>query len=96
MFYLSRIIVRKVWAYGILLSGEMKAAVPQPCPNYRWLDFCRGGCTKDRVRDPADKRLCHFCTSYKMFFEHADQHFRNLAEKWRKSHSGPRDRKGGV
>jgi len=65
--------------------GRMKATLPEPCRNCRWLEFCRGGCTKDRVRDPADNGLCHFCKSYKMFLEYADEHFRRLAEKWRRS-----------
>ncbi len=89
------------WKLGSLLKGNlvemlnsprqqefrhMKADLPQPCLKCRWLSICRGGCTKDRLRDPADKGLCHFCTSYKMFFEHADEQFRSLAEKWRKNH----------
>jgi len=64
--------------------GRMKAALPDLCLNCRWLNLCRGGCTKDRIRDPADCGLCHFCVSHKMFFEHADEHFRRLAEKWQR------------
>ncbi len=65
--------------------GRMKATLPPPCLDCRWVDTCHGGCTKDRIRDPADRGLCHFCSSYKMFFEHADEQFRRLAESWRKS-----------
>jgi uncharacterized protein len=89
------------WKLGSLTKGDslvellnsprqeefrrMKASLPPPCKECRWVDLCRGGCTKDRIRDPADNGLCHFCTSYKMFFEHADEQFRSLAEKWHKS-----------
>ena len=66
--------------------GRLKATLPEPCLDCLYLKICRGGCTKDRIRDPADKGLCHFCTSYKMFFGHADAEFRRLAEKWREDH----------
>ncbi|NQT83252.1 anaerobic sulfatase maturase [bacterium] len=66
--------------------GRIKATLPEPCRNCPWVKICRGGCTKDRVRDPEDKGLSHFCASYKMFFEHSDGHFRELAEKWGKNH----------
>jgi uncharacterized protein len=72
--------------------GRRKAKLPQPCLDCRWLPMCHGGCTKDRVRDPADQGLCHFCCSYKMFFEHADEYFRQLAEKWMKAN--PPDSEG--
>jgi uncharacterized protein len=64
--------------------ARMKATLPQPCLECRWLQMCRGACTKDRIRDATDKGLCHFCTSFKMFFEHADAEFRRLAEKWQR------------
>ncbi len=63
--------------------GRLKADVPYQCKRCRWLPFCRGGCTKDRIKDPRDKRLNHFCESYKMFFNHADPHFRRLAAEWK-------------
>jgi len=65
--------------------GRMKANLPEQCLGCRWLQICRGGCTKDRLRDPADNGLCHFCTSYRMFFQHADKQLRQLAERWRQS-----------
>jgi uncharacterized protein len=64
--------------------ARMKATLPQPCLECRWLEMCRGGCTKDRIRDATDNGLCHFCASFKMFFEHADAEFQRLAEKWRR------------
>ncbi len=63
--------------------GQMKADLPRACKNCRWLKYCRGGCTKDRLRDPRDKKLNHFCLSYKMFFEHADARLRQFAEDWK-------------
>jgi uncharacterized protein len=65
--------------------GRVKAAVPGTCRACRWLDLCRGGCPKDRQRDPRDGGLDHFCLSYRMFFEHADSRLRDLAEAWKRA-----------
>jgi uncharacterized protein len=62
--------------------GQKKADLPGQCLQCEWLRSCRGGCTKDRMRDPRDKGICHFCESYKMFFEYADRRLRNLALEW--------------
>jgi len=62
--------------------GRMKAALPGPCRACAWLRYCSGGCTKDRLRDPRDAGLSHFCGGYKTFFAHADPHFRTLADVW--------------
>jgi uncharacterized protein len=62
--------------------GQVKTVLPKECLTCRWLPFCWGGCPKDRLRDPRDKGSNHFCQSYKMFFEHADQRLRKLAENW--------------
>jgi len=63
--------------------GQKKASLPESCQNCKWLSHCRGGCTKDRIRDPRDSGLNHFCESYKMFFEYADGEFKQLAQKWK-------------
>ncbi len=60
--------------------GKIKCTLPNECRECRWYPHCHGGCPKDRMGDPS--RLTHFCTSYKMFFEHADTEFRNMAERW--------------
>ena len=65
--------------------GRAKAEVPEPCRTCRWLDLCRGGCPKDRLRDPRDGGRDHFCMSYRMFFEHADSRMRILAEAWKRA-----------
>ncbi len=62
------------------LFGEMKARLPAKCLKCPWLHFCRGGCIKDRIRDPRDKRFNHFCESYRIFFAYADQRFRKLMD----------------
>jgi serine-type anaerobic sulfatase-maturating enzyme len=62
--------------------GRRKAILPDFCRSCRWLEACRGGCVKDRIRDKRDKDLNHFCRSYQMFFEHADLPLRKLAEDW--------------
>jgi uncharacterized protein len=63
--------------------GQMKSVLPGPCLDCEWLSYCWGGCTKDRIRDPEDNNLSHFCQSYKMFFTHANEKLKQLADKWK-------------
>jgi len=69
--------------------GAWKAELPEKCTTCRWLRPCRGGCTKDRVRDPRDNNLNHFCESYIMFFEHADGTLKDLASEWMQRNAAP-------
>ncbi|MEW6356667.1 MAG: anaerobic sulfatase maturase [Planctomycetota bacterium] len=62
--------------------GRIKADLPAPCKECKWVELCLGGCTKDRTRARADQGLSHFCEAYKMFFERADAFMRELAAKW--------------
>jgi len=63
--------------------GRSKSVLPGPCRACPWLWVCRGGCTKDRLRDPRDTGLNHFCRGFQMFFAHADAQFRTIAETWK-------------
>lgn len=65
--------------------GEAKAILPGECRKCPWLTKCYGGCTKDRIKDPADNRKPRFCQSYKMFFAHADERMRILASHWKQN-----------
>jgi uncharacterized protein len=67
--------------------GAAKADLPPLCRNCEWKRLCRGGCPKDRRRDPRDAGLSHFCAGYKRFFAHADTHFKSLAKSWNGSPS---------
>jgi len=71
--------------------GRMKADRPDPCAACEWLVYCRGGCPKDRLRDPRDAGLSHFCAGYKKFFAHADASFRALANEWKNKQGGSHD-----
>jgi uncharacterized protein len=64
--------------------GARKAELPALCAECEWMDLCRGGCPKDRLRDPSDGGLNHFCAGFKMFFEHADARMKALAADWKK------------
>ena len=66
--------------------GRMKAAVPAACRICSWLRLCRGGCTKDRLRDSRDAGLSHFCAASKKFHAHADAKFLELAAVWKAGH----------
>ncbi len=63
--------------------GARKADLPEDCRRCAWLALCRGGCPKDRLRDPSDRGLNHFCAGFKIFFEHADARLRSLAVEWK-------------
>jgi uncharacterized protein len=73
--------------------GRLKASLPKECLDCRWLHLCRGGCTKDRLHNPSHDQLNFFCSAYKMFFQHADKKFKELAEEWKRrqmpAHSHP-------
>ncbi|MCX6563961.1 MAG: anaerobic sulfatase maturase [Candidatus Aminicenantes bacterium] len=71
--------------------GRMKADRPDPCAACEWLVYCRGGCPKDRLRDPRDAGISHFCAGYKKFFAHADASFRALANEWKNKQGGSHD-----
>lgn len=62
--------------------GNWKQDLPEKCRQCKWLRPCQGGCTKDRVRDPRDNNLNHFCEAFMMFFEHADADLKALARTW--------------
>jgi len=90
--------VEESWRLGSVLSGslidmlnskqqnvfgEKKKSLPKECSDCRWLHHCRGGCTKDRIRDPQARELSHCCSAYKMFFQHADIHLQKIASAWK-------------
>ena len=65
--------------------GARKAALPAECRGCAWLALCRGGCPKDRLRDPSDAGLNHFCAGFKSFFAHADARMKELAAIWKQN-----------
>ncbi len=90
--------VEPKWKLGNIKTGKMinmlnskkqaafalaKAQLPVECRQCTWLRHCYGGCTKDRIKDPEDKRKPRFCKSYKMLFAHADIKLRKMAEEWK-------------
>jgi uncharacterized protein len=66
-----------------------KADLPSVCRSCPWLSKCYGGCPKDRIRDPHDEGLNHFCMAYQMFFKHADPHYRLMAKAWKQKNAVP-------
>ena len=63
--------------------GRRKAELPEACRACEWRSVCRGGCPKDRLRDPSDEGRNHFCAGFKAFFTHADARLKALAEDWK-------------
>ncbi len=62
--------------------GERKARLAARCLDCRWLELCRGGCTA--YREPRDRGAHRLCDGLKIFYEHADAHFRKIAADWKK------------
>jgi len=62
--------------------GKMKAHLADDCRQCRWLDLCRGGCTRNRLPYSDPRSLNVMCRAYRMFFAHADDAFRELADDW--------------
>ncbi len=78
--YACDFFVEERWKLGSVLGGNLvhmlnsapqkafgaaKADLPAPCRSCEWKRLCRGGCPKDRQRDPRDAGLSHFCAGYK-------------------------------
>ena len=91
--------VEEEWKLGNVLNGSLlemlnsqrqkefgllKARMPEECYPCQWKSHCYGGCTKDRLRDPADQGSNHFCRSFIRFFEHSDKELKRLAEEWKR------------
>lgn len=55
------------------------------CESCQWLQYCYGGCPKYRNTD--DGKYI-FCESWKMFLEHSETRFLDLAEKYRQNNPG--------
>ncbi|TAL34763.1 MAG: anaerobic sulfatase maturase [Spirochaetes bacterium] len=70
--------------------GAMKRDLHADCLPCAWKELCRGGCTKDRLRDSPDGGLNHFCAAFRIFFPHADPHLRRLADEWTQAHGAPK------
>ena len=64
--------------------GKLKKQLPEDCKKCQWLQYCHGGCTKDRIRDPRDNNMTHFCQAYKIFYQHADSTFLHMAKDFMK------------
>jgi uncharacterized protein len=58
-----------------------KEDVNEECKTCKWLSFCNGGCIKNRLFDVENGKFVtnHFCSAYKMFFEHTNDKFQKIA-----------------
>ena len=63
--------------------GQLKSRREPECAECKWLNKCFGGCTKDRLKNSADKNHFYFCESFKMFYEHSDESLTKLANDWK-------------
>ena len=71
--------------------GLRKTVLPQECLNCPWLKHCWGDCPKYRQYKPAtpggtwtnSPNKSYLCRAYKIFFNHADKTFKELARNIR-------------
>jgi len=58
--------------------------LPQTCQTCEVLEFCHGGCPKDRIihAPDAEARLNHLCAGYKRFFTHCQPFVAQLSTLW--------------
>lgn len=62
--------------------GVIKKQLPQECVSCSFLNYCHGGCPK--YRDELTQKY-HFCTSWKMFLEHAQGRLQPIADQFIKA-----------
>ena len=62
--------------------GIRKADVSLSCLQCLWYNYCFGGCPKDRLIGGTTSRNNYLCLAYKMFFQHSDNRFKELAANW--------------
>jgi len=63
--------------------GRIKSALHEDCIACPWLAYCRGGCPKDRHGAYHENNRNYLCEAYRIFFEHADPVFTELAAHWK-------------
>lgn len=59
--------------------GEQKGELTEACCQCKWLKFCQGGCTKDRINKD---QVSYLCSSYRTFLEYAYPRMSILADEW--------------
>ncbi len=65
--------------------AHQKEQLCSRCLGCRYLEMCRGGCLKDRLRgtEGAIGRQSYLCSSYKQFFDHSRGRFMKIAASLR-------------
>ena len=76
--------------------GKMKADLNALCRDCKWLSKCRGGCTRDRLREARGPQPSYLCAAYRMFFEHADAELKRLVAEWKRRQAAEVDAKGEI
>jgi uncharacterized protein len=62
--------------------SELKADIPEPCAECRWLAFCRGDCTRlRRDGNGGFGNLSLLCSAQKMLLDHMESHLESIKEK---------------
>jgi len=62
--------------------ASMKSRLAERCGDCEWVEWCQGGCMKDRLfaGDP-NRTPTYLCDAYRRFFAHAAEDFRRLARE---------------
>jgi len=67
--------------------GRSKSRLSAECGGCKWLNYCRGGCLKERGFGRELRRRSFFCQAYQTFFAHAHDRLQKLAAQWRIDHA---------
>jgi uncharacterized protein len=67
--------------------GKLKLKLAKGCEDCPWIGYCHGGCPKDWFSTHDSRQNNYLCPAYKIFFQHADPHFKRLARDWKQRHS---------
>lgn len=70
--------------YNRFLS--MKPTLPEACKTCEYLEFCHGGCPRNRRWNHGEQTVFpdYFCASYKMVYRHSNEKMKDLAVRWRR------------
>lgn len=66
--------------------GKRKSDLSEECNQCKYLRYCYGGCPKERMLGKHNQ----LCLAYKMFFDHAHNELKALANEWKARQTQPR------
>jgi uncharacterized protein len=70
---------------------ELKPALPEACKSCRHLEYCQGGCPRNRIwKSSKASEVDYFCKGYQMFYDYAKERVLTISNRLRKQFSNSR------